>query len=194
MAKGQNQVVFFMGEASKALRVRSLTDRQFHGHFGLNCNFVALLCDKTFAKWRNLVLTAIYSLEVIDFDNRFNSDNGSLCKISVDGTNFQIQEPTPFNRKWFSEKYNGPALRYEIGICIQTGWIVWVNGPFPGGSWPDQRIAKEFLFHNLQNGEEVLADRGYSGHFVHKPGQHWQIPGMERQKATVRARHEVINS
>eukprot|EP00977_Amphora_coffeiformis_P010881 scaffold2558_cov172-Amphora_coffeaeformis.AAC.12 len=48
--------------------------------------------------------------------------------------------------------------------------------------------------YKLQNGEKVLTDRSYNSHFVYKPGQHWQIPGMERQKATVRACHEIVNS
>ena len=42
----------------------------------------------------------------------------------------------------FSEKFNGPALKYEVGVCIATGHIVWVNGPFMGAE-ADVTIFKE---------------------------------------------------
>ena len=76
------------------------------------------------------------------------NDNGSRCKITVDGTDFRIREPHPFNKeRWFSKKFKGPGVRYEVGICIQTGWIVWLNGPFPCGEFPDLKIAKMELVH-----------------------------------------------
>jgi hypothetical protein len=62
-----------------------------------------------------------------------DADPKQVCKITVDGTNFWIYEPMPFDRKWYSHKINGPAVRYKVGICIKTGWIVWINGPFPAG-------------------------------------------------------------
>lgn len=45
-------------------------------------------------------------------------DNGSICKVTVDGTDFLINEPTPFNKKWCSHKFKHAALRYEIGIFL----------------------------------------------------------------------------
>ena len=63
--------------------------------------------------------------------------------MSIDGTNFRIYEPSPFSPKWFSHKFHGPGLRYEVGIAIRTGWIVWINGPYPPGDWPDVRIARD---------------------------------------------------
>lgn len=62
--------------------------------------------------------------------------------MTVDGTDFCIEEQRLFNREWYSShKFNGPAVRYEIGVCIQeTRWIVWVNGPFKAGL-PDRNIA-----------------------------------------------------
>jgi hypothetical protein len=52
---------------------------------------------------------------------------------------------------------NGPGLRYEIAICIQTGEPVWINGPFPCGSWPDLIIARNALVDALDAGEYYLA-------------------------------------
>ena len=61
--------------------------------------------------------------------NRLIGDTGNDALVTVDGTDFRIQEPIPFNRRWYSKKFNGPALRYEVGISINTGYIVWFNGP-----------------------------------------------------------------
>lgn len=76
----------------------------------------------------------------IQWKNRLVNDNGSRCKVTVDGDDFRIFEPRPFNRRWFTKKFKGPGLRFEVSVSVQTGWIVWVNGPFPCGSWPDLKI------------------------------------------------------
>jgi hypothetical protein len=86
--------------------------------------------------------------------------NGSTCLVTVDGTDFQICEPTKFDEKWFSHKFNGPGVCYEIAVCIQTGWIVWINGPFPCGT-PELCIAQSALIFELDNNEKYLADGGY---------------------------------
>jgi hypothetical protein len=75
-------------------------------------------------------------------------DNDSICKITLDGTDCKIQEPFPFDPRWYSHKFKGPGQRYEVGLCIQTDWIVWVNGPFPCGSHSDIKIAREWIFEN----------------------------------------------
>ena len=69
------------------------------------------------------------------------SDTGAVCKVTLDGTDCPINEPVPFNPKYYSHKFKGPGLKYELGICIQTGWICWWNGPFPCGN-PDLAIAR----------------------------------------------------
>ena len=86
------------------------------------------------------------------------------CKVTVDGTDFRIQEPIPFNPKWYSHKFKGPGLRYEVAICIKTGWIVWVNGPFPAGEWSDRKIAQAGINHHLDDNECYVGDGGnYDG-------------------------------
>jgi hypothetical protein len=120
-------------------------------------------------------------------------DNGSICRVTVDGTDFRIYEPGPFNPKWFSHKFRGPGVRYEIGLCIQTGWIVWVNGPYPCGEWSDLKIARHLLIHELDDREKYLGDGGYSD------GRQWsETPnGLnnndQAMKAVARARHETVN-
>ena len=83
--------------------------------------------------------------------------------MTVDGTDFRIQQPHPFNKKWYSHKFKGPGLRYEVAVCIQTGDVVWINGPFPCGKWPDLKIFQLRLKHMLGPEEKVEADDGYRG-------------------------------
>ena len=53
---------------------------------------------------------------------------GQHCFISLDGMDFHIEEPSPFDPMY---KFEGPCVQYEVGIGLQTGWIVWWNGAFP---------------------------------------------------------------
>jgi hypothetical protein len=95
---------------------------------------------------------------------------------------------------WFSHKLNHAALRYEIAIGINNGFIVWVNGPFPAGDWPDLNIARSSLIHFLYDNEFYIADGGY------RDGQQWSVTPTgrhefaDRQKAVARSRHETINA
>jgi DDE superfamily endonuclease len=120
-------------------------------------------------------------------------DNGSTCKITVDGTDCPVQEPSEFSGRWYSHKFKAAGLRYELGVCIQTGWIVWVNGPYPCGSFPDIRIARDWLYSKLPRGEKYIADSGYKD-----GGEHSITPSginnqFEKMAAAARARHENIN-
>ena len=122
------------------------------------------------------------------------NDNGSECKMSVDGTDFMINEPTPFSPMWCSHKFRGAALRYEIGVGIQNGWICWLAGPFPAGDFPDEEIFKLGLMNELAEGERVEVDDGYRGDLPIRPKSdfggknEWKF-----MKGAVRARHESIN-
>ena len=124
------------------------------------------------------------------------ADNGSRCKITVDGTDFMIQEPRPFHRRWFSKKFKGPGVRYEVGISIQTGWIVWINGPYPCGEWPDLKIALLGGLVDMFVGDErAVADKGYRGYlqYFDVPWRHLDNPQQIRRKQLARARHETVN-
>ena len=97
-----------------------------------------------------------------------------------------------FSPSWFSHKFNGPGVRYEICVSIVGGDIVWINGPFRCGAWPDLRIAREKLVHNLSRGEKIIADGGYQGEDC------FDTPnGLNNQRSkmvsNIRARHETIN-
>ena len=111
----------------------------------------------------------------------------------MDGTDFRIQEPIPFDRKWYSHKFSGAGLRYEVGVCIQTGHIVWANGPYEAGAWSDRRISLDKIVYELDDEEMVLADGGYNDdyEFFETPTGHNDED--QRMKKVARARHETIN-
>ena len=114
------------------------------------------------------------------------------CKLSLDGTDCPIQEPQPFNKKYFSHKFHGPGLKYEIGICITTGWICWYNGPFPCGN-PDVNIARLGVIRYIATGEKILADGGYNdgNRFFSTPTGINDV--TQRMRSLCRARHETVN-
>ena len=121
-------------------------------------------------------------------------NNGSTCLAVVDGTDFRIQEPEPFNRRWYSHKFQGPGVRYEVATCIQTGWIVWINGPFPCGRFPDQVIACRAVNHVLDEGEKYLSDGVYNNGckpHCETPTGHNNFDQRMKQKA--RSIHETVN-
>ena len=104
-----------------------------------------------------IVLTHLFVLFIpfsrkIKLNRRFLHDNGELCLLTVDGTDFQIQEPWPFdkdkNLDWFSHKFHAAAVRYELGITMKTGDICWFCGPFPARI-PDITIFRMRLKHRL---------------------------------------------
>jgi hypothetical protein len=147
--------------------------------------------EKTFRKWSWLFVESINHLkyEVILFANRFRGDVGNICLISVDGTDFRIFNILPFWTGWYSHKFKGPGLRYEVALNIMTGDIVWINGPFPCGRYPDITIFRSALKDELEPGEMAEADLGYRG----EPGKiRLPIPGDDVQQR-VRSRHETVN-
>jgi hypothetical protein len=126
----------------------------------------------------------------VKWENRIeNAAEGQSCFVSLDGTDFKIHEPTPFSSKWYSHKFNGPALRYEIGLCIRTGIIVWAHGGYPAGQWSDLRIARNLYIYFVEPGELTLADKGY------RDPTYFILPNNlnSRTHKKIMARHETVN-
>jgi hypothetical protein len=109
----------------------------------------------------------------------------------VDGVDCPIYEPQNFDPKWWSHKFNGPALRYELGINILSSDLCWLNGPFIPGPNNDWLIFRDGgLMDNLNCGETVVADSVY----------HWpaETPNglnnnLQRLQSLARSRHENFN-
>lgn len=102
---------------------------------------------------------------------------------------FEINEPSPFSPKWFSHKFLAAGLRYEIGLNVRTGHIVWASGGYPCGDWPDLKISRQLFVHFLDSGERSLADKGYNDttFFI--------LPTEENHNRhkKIMSRHETVN-
>ena len=104
-----------------------------------------------------------FSLKQILFENRKVGDVGADCLLSVDGTDFRTRW---INVNFWSYKFKKCGFRYEVALCIKTGWICWLNGPYAPGIWNDQMIFGDALAYELEEGERVEADDGYEPHAV----------------------------
>ena len=80
-------------------------------------------------------------------------------------------------------------------MCIQTGLIDWINGPFVAGKYNDITIFRSKMIYELFDWEMVEADQGYVGQ-PNKICMKYELGVSENQfeaKARVRARGETIN-
>ena len=98
-------------------------------------------------------------------------------------------------RKWISHKFKDAGVRYEVGVCIATGHIVWFNGPFKCGANPDITVFRKALKYKLVPGEHVEADRGYRGEplWVSTPDD-YTTEQDKTMKTHACSRHEQVNS
>jgi hypothetical protein len=130
----------------------------------------------------------------IDLENRKKGDIHNDCLTTVDGTDFRIAN---WGRKFYSHKFKGSGLRYEVALSILGGDIVWIHGPFPAGAWNDITIFRDSLMSHLEDGERVEADDGYIG----EAPRHVKCPMcftsqeecVEMQQRT-RNRQETVNN
>jgi hypothetical protein len=135
----------------------------------------------------------------IDFDSRLGiHDVGNDCLMLVDGTDFRIPQKgfakkgNPFG----SHKYAGKsALRYELGIDILMGNLMWIQGPYPAGAWPNIKIFTSCLAHFLEPYECIEADDGYREHAdkVKCPKNDVNPVKNLKMQGHVRACHETLN-
>ena len=148
----------------------------------------------TYMKWVWIWIKAMadQSHRLIRWEKRNrNVPEGVWCRVSVDGTDFSIEEPFPLKKNFKSHKFPGAALKYEIAISIYSGDIVWVYGPHRGGK-NDITIFKERLMLLLEAGEMVETDRGYKGcsDFVRMPDD-CETKAEYKEKSQIRSRHET---
>ena len=119
--------------------------------------------------------------------------------MTVDGTDFRIpqQGSATAGNAFASHKYAGKsALRYELGVSIIGGDLVWIQGPYPAGAFTDIKIFNNVLCNFLDPGERVEADKGYAGHpdkIVCPANADKGPPERRAMSGRVRARHKTLN-
>ena len=130
----------------------------------------------------------------IKWENRFHGYHGRSCLVTVDGMDFWICEPKPFAKDFYSHKFAKAGLQYEVGVCIQTGLIAWINGHFVVGKCNDIAIFQSKMIYELLDWEMDEADQGYVGQ-PNKICVKYELGVSENQfeaKARARARGERI--
>ena len=133
-----------------------------------------------------------------------DSNDETIFIMTVDGIHCSIEEPSlklfSENRKFFSHKYHGAGLDYELGISIFQQKCVWVRGPYPAGTH-DATIFRDALQGEVaamrdRSGVQhrVIADRGYRGNreFISTPNSHDDEP-LRDFKGRALSRHETFN-
>ena len=82
--------------------------------------------------------------------------------MTLDGTDFMIYDVKPFDSSWYSHKFKGAGMRYEIGLSINTGDIVWFGGGYKAGHFNDLSMARSDFVSYLWKDKKVLGDKGYN--------------------------------
>lgn len=100
----------------------------------------------------------------IDFEQRtLGAPNKTHIFVTLKSMDCPIQRPMDSGRqRYFSSRINGPAMRYEIGLSLRTGQIVWVNGGYPCGEVDDLTLAKKAYVQAVQEGEKTMAGNAYT--------------------------------
>jgi hypothetical protein len=118
--------------------------------------------------------------------------NRARYLLTIDGTDCPIQEPSNFSKSWFSHKFKGPAVKYELGVDME-GNLVWISGPYRG-SINDLTIFRRVLKALIPKNFLCIADSGYKG----EPGvisipNKFDSPAVKAFKQRARSRHETMN-
>lgn len=160
----------------------------------IHCAIVNWPSDRTFRKWSWYFIAKIADLKpnIIRLERRFEGNPTGNCFLTVDGTDCPVFEPRPFDKGMFSHKMNGPGLKYEVAVCIKTGYIVWTNGPFPAGT-SDTTIFNNALSNELDDDEVVEVDGGYKGTEKGRMPLQGVATWDRKEKSVARGRHEAIN-
>ena len=139
------------------------------------------------------VTNSFFFIQIL-WDNRLLGDIGIPQKITTDGTDFRVMQQ-PNQRGYYSFKFRGPAMRYELGIGIQSGYIVWASRGYKAGANPDITIFRKGGLKDLllEAGEKTVADLGYRGEpeLIDVPNE--GSADYRVQMAYARARHETCN-
>lgn len=106
---------------------------------------------------------------------------------------FRIQEPrrNP-SACWYSHKFNGPGLGWEIALSIHEQQLAWLSGPHMA-SKHDITIFREELEGEIPDGKLAIGDSGYRGSDKVAVSQEGDSDELRTVKNRARARQENFN-
>jgi hypothetical protein len=139
-------------------------------------------------------LSTPYPHQKILFENRKSGDVGNDCSLPVDGTDFRVAKS--YERPYYSYKFKKSGIQYKVALCIKTGDICWLVGPYLPGIWNDNMIFQDGLVNYLEAGERCEADDGYRGSAPLYAKCHGVIeanPDKAGMQQRLRNRQETVN-
>lgn len=80
----------------------------------------------------------------------------------VDGMNCSVNEEHPFSCGWYSHKCRRTLIRYDVGLTLHSGRLVWVSRQFEFWSYHNNKIVKYDLKGALPDRQSVIADIEYN--------------------------------
>ena len=130
------------------------------------------------------------------YDGIHLQDDETIFIGTVDGVHFRVEEPrTEPDAIWYSHKFEGPGVGYELALDINENKIIWINGPFPAGN-TDLQIFRDNgngLKYMIPIGKKMIADRGYCGEPDLSTPNTLDGEDLKLFKRRARARHENLN-
>lgn len=114
--------------------------------------------------------------------------------LSIDGTHCPIEEQREpdFDSNWYSHKFHGPAVAYELGVNLIESKIEWVSKMFPAGN-SDLVIFREGFKSKIPDGMMLVGDQGYLGEDCISVRNRYDTREVKKFKARAKARHETVN-
>jgi len=118
--------------------------------------------------------------------------------MTVDGTDFRILQKGAVTKgnAFASHKYAGKsALRFELGVDILAGNLVWIQGPYPAGKYTKIKIFNKVLCNFLELGKWAEANEGYRSHpdKIKCLGNDTNPVENRVMQGRVRAHHKTLN-
>lgn len=113
----------------------------------------------------------------------------------MDGVHCRIWEPRTLpSSGWYSKKFNGAGLAYEVGVAVWHNQIVWINGPFPCGQNDGMIFQKGLKGKMRASGIQGTADLGYRGHSELATRNAFDGADTKEFKKRAGARQETVNA
>jgi hypothetical protein len=155
---------------------------------------------------------ALKSKKIVWDDNVANPKNLEIFCITIDGTDFKINEPKhrtlPRDKGACSHKMQHAAAKYEIALAVHRPKCVHLTGPFFGGTrdlemFPRGRLKEKLQALNVQirnfrQTKLAIVDRGYSSKRADEKNL-FSVPNsmgskeLEKFKSRAWLRHETFN-
>ncbi|KAI9326844.1 hypothetical protein BDR26DRAFT_955298 [Obelidium mucronatum] len=149
--------------------------------------------------WRtkvDAVLTILASMDQICFEDRWVNWDILAPSMYVDGVDVPVPESRPLDTGLFSHKFKHAGYRFQVATAIGTSRIVFIGGGTPCGLHNDLDQVQKTVLLDLEEDEQVAADRGYVGDVrvitklkgsspdIIKHNKNWNLLG---------SRHETVN-